>query len=83
MFTSNNNSNGEKCKQCGSKKALTNHHVTPDRTEVRLLCFRCHVIAHRLSGDWKKWGRRGGLRTQALHPHVRKNLKNHREVKHE
>ena len=80
MFTSNN-SEGRQCEKCGAKKALTEHHVIPDRVDKKILCFRCHVIEHSISGDWKVWGRRGGLRTQQMHPHVRKNLKQYREVK--
>ena len=61
-----------KCEECGSqgskKNRLEYHHIvyrsnggSDSRSNLQILCKRCHRKFHRQAGDFSEFGRRGGL----------------------
>ena len=59
----------EECESRGSKKnPLEYHHIvyrsnggSDARSNLQILCKRCHRKVHRQAGDWSEFGRKGGL----------------------
>jgi hypothetical protein len=61
-----------RCEDCGNqgseKNPLEYHHIvyrsnggSDDRSNLKILCKKCHKEVHRLAGDWVEFGRKGGL----------------------
>lgn len=69
------------CKRCGGlfpAAEIQWHHPKPrSRGGKRTVpyCRACHVAHHSEQGDFAKWGREGGHKTQTVHKTYLKNLK--------
>ncbi len=72
------------CADCGRFTFCCMHHEPPRSLgggDLVPLCFLCHVVRHRLKGDWVEWGRKGGKRTASNSSNWKKNLKQFRGVR--
>lgn len=71
------------CTDCGRLTHCQQHHEPPRSrggTTLIPLCFYCHVLRHRVKGDWADWGRKGGQRTAANPQNWKRNLKQYRKA---